>query len=166
MLMMARKNSTYQLVGMLLQFNFDVKVSRTTEGDNIVDMLDVVSTRTGERNYVSVYGTLDGNKSLTLPTEQIKKDIGDLMTVINYHDGTVAMYRKKFFMENIGKLIKDGAVVKVGDAWEINPLAESSLFTSTIEGTDDNLVFTAWVHNDRLVYMIQRIEFNFKKNVL
>lgn len=163
MIMMARKNSTYQFVAMLLQFNFNVRVNRTTEGDDVPDVLEVHSMKYNETNTLSVYGTLDGNSTLTIPVEEMKKDICDLMSVVNYEDGAVTIYRRAFFLENIKQLVKDGAVSKVGDNWVIYPKALSGLFK--LHGEQDN-TFNLWEHDGRMAYMVQRVEFNYNKDRL
>lgn len=158
MILMARKNSTYQFVAMLLQFNFNVKVNRTTEGDDIPDVLEVHSEKYGETRTMSVYGSLDNHGTFTLPTEEMKKDICDLMSVVNYTDGTVVVYDRAFFLKNIGQLVKDGAVTKLDNGdWQLYPEAMSGSFKLHKYGKE----FFMWEVDGRMGYMYQRIEFNF-----
>lgn len=162
MILMAKKNSTYQFVAMLLQFNFNVKVSRTTEGDDVVDILNVWSEKYQEDNTMSVYGSVDHSGSFILPVEELKKDMADLMCVVNYADGNAVVYRKSFFMENIKVLVNDGAINKMDDgSWLIYPKAISGIFKLHSSGDDS---FFMWEHEGRMAYMYQRLEFNDNKN--
>ena len=168
MIMMARKNSTYQFVAMLLQFNFNVKVNRTTEGDDLPDVLEVHSMKYNETNTMTVYGSIDDNGTFTIPTEEMKKDLADLMAVVNYADGTVAVYRRDFFLKNVKQLIKDGAMNKLDNGdWELYPEALSGLFK--LHQADDggqNLDYVLWEHEGRMAYYMQRVEMNFKRDVV
>lgn len=165
MIIMARKNSTYQFVAMLLQFNFNVKVNRTTEGDDIPDVLEVHSQKYKESYTMSVYGSMDDSGTFTLPVEEMKKEICDLMSVVNYSDGTVVIYKREFFLKNIKGLIKDGAVVKLGNGdWQIYPEALSGLFKLHTTMSDETIDFSLWEDEGRMVYMMQRIQFNHNRD--
>lgn len=168
MIMMARKNSTYQFVAMLLQFNFNVKVNRTTEGDDLPDVLEVHSMKYNETNTMTVYGSIDENGTFTIPTEDMKKDLADLMAVVNYADGTVVVYRRDFFLKNVKQLVDDGAITKLEDgSWQIYPEALSGIFK--LHQADDggqNLDYVLWEHEGRMAYYYQRVEMNFKRDVV
>lgn len=170
MIMMARKNSTYQFVAMLLQFNFNVKVNRTTEGDDLPDVLEVHSMKYNETNTMTVYGSIDDNGTFTIPTEDMKKDLADLMAVVNYADGTVVVYRRDFFLKNVKQLIKDGAMNKLDNGdWELYPEALSGLFKLHKREGDyekGSLDHVLWEHEGRMAYYYQRVEMNFKRDVV
>jgi hypothetical protein len=163
MIMMARKNSTYQFVAMLLQFNFDVSVSRTTEGDDVPDLLNIFTERTKESSTMSVYGSLDIAGSTLFYADELKKDIADYMAIVNYNDGNLSIFRRDFFLKNIKQLVKDGAISKIDDpkaeaGWSIYSSAMSGLFKLHERG--DELDYALWEHEGRMVYMLQRLEFN------
>jgi len=159
MILRARKNSTYQFAAMLLQFNFNVKVNRTTDGELDGDILEVHSMKYGETKTMSVYGSLDEGGSVLLPADELKSELADIMCVVNYTDGIISYYDREFFTSNARELVKDGALSKTEEGkWKIYAEAVSGLFKLHTDVSSGHFCF--WEHEGRMAYMFQTVEFS------
>jgi len=162
MIIQAKKNSVYQFVGMLLQFNFPVSVSRSTLGDDVIDILQVKSIKYNTNTQMSVYGSVDDGGTFILPNKEIKSELCDAMAVVNYSDGTITIYNVNFFLSNIPALVKDGAVYEKDGVWFIYPKAVSGLFK--LHEPEQGGGSYLWESEGRMVYYMQRVEINYNKN--